>query len=63
MGGRFSQALSSRFGGRDDMAIPLMRGGIGPTLIPRPERMYLRFGTPIDTSTPLGIDTTDWSRR
>lgn len=57
--GRFSQALSSRFGGRDDMAIPLMRG-IGPTLIPRPERMYLRFGAPIDTSTPLGIDTADW---
>ncbi len=22
--------------------------------------MYLRFGTPIDTSTPLGIDTAEW---
>ena len=58
--GRFSQALTSRFSGRDDMAMPLMRG-IGPTLIPRPERMYLRFGTPIDTTTPLGIDAADWA--
>lgn len=58
--GRFSQALSSRFGGREDMAIPLMRG-IGPTLLPRPERMYLRFGAPIDTTTPLGIDGSEWA--
>ncbi|BBY57223.1 hypothetical protein MSAR_03590 [Mycolicibacterium sarraceniae] len=58
--GRFSQALSSRFGGRDDMAMPLLRG-IGPTLIPRPERMYLRFGTPIDTTTPVGIDAAGWA--
>jgi len=57
--GRFSQAMSSRFGGRDDMAIPLLRG-VGPTLIPRPERMYLRFGTPIDTCTPVGIDAAGW---
>jgi 1-acyl-sn-glycerol-3-phosphate acyltransferase len=58
--GRFSQALSSRVGGRDDMAIPLLRG-VGPTLIPRPERMYLRFGTPIDTTTPVGIDAAGWA--
>nr|WP_236147694.1 hypothetical protein [Mycolicibacterium sp. CH28] len=53
--GRFSQAVSKRFGGRDDMAMPLLRG-VGPTLIPRPERMYLRFGAPIDTTTPVGIE-------
>lgn len=58
--GRFSQAMSGRFGGRPDMAMPLMRG-IGPTLIPRPERMYLRFGKPIDTTTPLGIDAAGWA--
>jgi 1-acyl-sn-glycerol-3-phosphate acyltransferase len=58
--GRFSQAMSSRFGGRDDMALPLLRG-VGPTLIPRPERMYLRFGTPIDTTTPVGIDAAGWA--
>ncbi|WP_099252080.1 lysophospholipid acyltransferase family protein [Mycobacterium sp. shizuoka-1] len=58
--GRFSQAMSSRFSGRDDIAMPLLRG-IGPTLIPRPERMYLRFGTPIDTTTPVGIDAAGWA--
>jgi 1-acyl-sn-glycerol-3-phosphate acyltransferase len=49
----------SRINGRPDMALPLLRG-IGPTLIPRPQRMYLRFGAPIDTSRPLGIGTQDW---
>ncbi|MCX2934387.1 lysophospholipid acyltransferase family protein [Mycobacterium sp. CVI_P3] len=58
--GRFSQAVSSRLAGRDDMAIPLMRG-VGPTLIPRPERMYLRFGAPIDTTTPVGVDAAGWA--
>lgn len=58
--GRFSQAIGSRLGGRDDMAMPLVRG-VGPTLIPRPERMYLRFGAPIDTTTPVGIDSSGWA--
>lgn len=57
--GRFSEAVSRRFNGRPDMAMPLMRG-IGPTLIPRPQRMYLRFGSPIDTSRPLGVDQQQW---
>ncbi len=46
--GRLSSQLTTRLTGRSDMAIPLTRG-IGPTLIPRPQRMYLRFGEPIDT--------------
>jgi 1-acyl-sn-glycerol-3-phosphate acyltransferase len=49
----------SRISGRPDMAMPLLRG-IGPTLIPSPQRMYLRFGAPIDTSRPLGIGAQDW---
>jgi 1-acyl-sn-glycerol-3-phosphate acyltransferase len=57
--GRFSEALGRRLNGRADMAMPLMRG-IGPTLIPRPQRMYLRFGSPIDTSRPLGISADGW---
>jgi 1-acyl-sn-glycerol-3-phosphate acyltransferase len=57
--GRFSEALSRRLNGRPDMAMPLIRG-IGPTLIPRPQRMYLRFGSPIDTSRPLGVTEQDW---
>ncbi|MGB9225524.1 lysophospholipid acyltransferase family protein, partial [Mycobacterium sp.] len=38
--GRLSQAVSTRMTGEADMAMPPMRG-IGPTLIPRPQRMYL----------------------
>ena len=33
------------------MAMPLIRG-VGPTLIPRPRRMYLEFGEPISTTRP-----------
>jgi 1-acyl-sn-glycerol-3-phosphate acyltransferase len=57
--GRFSEALGRRLNGRPDMAMPLLRG-IGPTLIPRPQRMYLRFGAPIDTTRPLGISHDGW---
>ncbi len=32
-----------------DFVIPLVRG-IGPTLLPRPERFYFSFGEPIDTT-------------
>ncbi len=57
--GKLSEALSRRLNGRPDMAMPLLRG-IGPTLIPRPQRMYLRFGSPIDTSRPLGVSGEEW---
>ncbi|MCA2244826.1 acyltransferase family protein [Mycobacterium sp. WUMAC-067] len=56
---KFSAALTRRLNGRPDMAMPLVRG-IGPTLIPRPQRMYLRFGAPIDTTTPLGVENQQW---
>jgi hypothetical protein len=39
--------------------MPIMRG-IGPTLIPRPQRMYLRFGEPIDTTKPESVATENW---
>ncbi len=58
--GRLSQGLNERLSGRSDMAMPLMRG-IGPTLIPRPQRMYLRFGHPIDTATPDHAAEGEWS--
>lgn len=48
--GRFSNRLTTRLSGRADMAIPLVKG-VGPTLIPQPQRMYLRFGSPIDTAS------------
>jgi 1-acyl-sn-glycerol-3-phosphate acyltransferase len=42
-----------------EVNIPLIRG-VGPTLIPRPQRMYLRFGTPIDTRRPPGVAAAQW---
>lgn len=60
--GRLSQALAKALGAPDDMAMPLLHG-IGPTLIPRPQRMYLRFAEPIDTTRPAGVSAPDWADR
>jgi hypothetical protein len=38
-----------RAGGRWELVWPLVRG-VGPTMLPRPERFYFAFGTPISTS-------------
>jgi 1-acyl-sn-glycerol-3-phosphate acyltransferase len=57
--GRLSQRLTEKLSGRTDMAMPLMHG-IGPTLIPRPQRMYLRFAAPIDTTKPARISEEKW---
>ncbi|MFC5181110.1 lysophospholipid acyltransferase family protein [Actinomadura harenae] len=50
--------LGDRAKGRDDFMMPLARG-IGPTLVPRPERLYFRFGTPIDTTPWQGREHDD----
>ncbi|ORB28263.1 lysophospholipid acyltransferase family protein [Mycolicibacterium parafortuitum] len=57
--GRASSWLGERLGGRSDMAMPLVRG-IGPTLIPQPQRMYLRFGAPISSAEPTGTPRDTW---
>ncbi|MCH9666292.1 MAG: acyltransferase family protein [Actinomycetia bacterium] len=57
---RCSKAVARRFNGRPEMTMPLLRG-IGPTLIPRPQRMYLRFGAPIDTTRPRGVRERAWT--
>lgn len=57
--GRFSQGISEKLSGRTDMAMPLLHG-IGPTMIPRPQRMYLRFGAPIETTKPARISAAEW---
>jgi len=57
--GRLSQGLSEKLSGRTDMAMPLVHG-IGPTLIPRPQRMYLRFGAPIDATKPTRVSEAKW---
>lgn len=58
--GRFSQGIAKVLGAPGDMAMPLLHG-IGPTLIPRPQRMYLRFAEPIDTTKPAGVSAPDWA--
>lgn len=57
--GRATQWASHRLSGRTDAAMPPMRG-IGPTLIPRPRRMYLAFGRPIDTTRPDDVADDAW---
>jgi 1-acyl-sn-glycerol-3-phosphate acyltransferase len=56
---RLNQSISTKLTGKADMAMPLMRG-IGPTLIPRPQRMYLHFGEAIDTAKPAGASVENW---
>jgi 1-acyl-sn-glycerol-3-phosphate acyltransferase len=57
--GRLNLSLSERLSGRADMAMPLIRG-VGPTLIPRPQRMYLAFGKPISTTRPARTNAATW---
>ena len=58
--GRLSQKITERFSGRTDMAMPLMRG-VGPTLVPQPQRMYLRFGPPIATARRGRVAQQKWN--
>jgi 1-acyl-sn-glycerol-3-phosphate acyltransferase len=60
--GRATQWAGHRFSGRTDVVMPPMRG-IGPTLVPRPRRMYLSFGRPIATASPDGVDRDAWVAR
>lgn len=57
--GRLSLGLTKKLSGRSDFALPLMRG-LGPTLIPRPQRMYLRFADPIVTTKPARVSREKW---
>jgi 1-acyl-sn-glycerol-3-phosphate acyltransferase len=57
--GRLTLAVSAKLSGRTDTAMPLVRG-VGPTLIPRPQRMYLGFGEPIDTTKPKRTSVENW---
>lgn len=57
--GRLSMRITAALSGRSDMAPPVVRG-VGPTLIPRPKRMYLRFSAPIDTTKPENVSEEKW---
>jgi len=48
---RTSRGIGERVHGLSGVGTPLVRGA-GPTLIPRPRRMYLRFAQPIDATKP-----------
>ncbi|KMO73280.1 glycerol acyltransferase [Mycolicibacterium chubuense] len=56
---RMTRGLGERLHGVTGVGIPLMRG-IGPTMVPRPQRMYLRFGSPIDTTRPARTPAAQW---
>jgi hypothetical protein len=57
--GQLIQGLTEKLAGRTDMAFPLVHG-IGPTPIPRQQRMYLRFAAPIDTTKPARVSAEKW---
>lgn len=57
--GQLSLSAGEKLAGRSDMAPPLTLG-IGPTVIPRPQRMYLRFAPPIETAKPARISHDKW---
>jgi 1-acyl-sn-glycerol-3-phosphate acyltransferase len=57
--GRLSLSLTEKLFKRRDMALPLLHG-VGPTLIPRPQRMYLRFAAPIDTTNSARLSEQKW---
>ncbi len=57
--GRLGRLVSTHILRQPDVNIPLIRG-VGPTLIPRPQRMYLRFGTPISTIKPARLSAAKW---
>ncbi len=57
--GRLGRLVSKHVLRQPEVNIPLMRG-LGPTLIPRPQRMYLRFGTPISTVKPPRTSASAW---
>lgn len=56
---RMTRGVGERLHGVAGVGIPLIRG-LGPTLVPRPQRMYLGFGTPIDTKRPAGTTDAEW---
>jgi 1-acyl-sn-glycerol-3-phosphate acyltransferase len=48
------RVLTRRLTGRTDLGTLVIRG-LGPTLIPRPERFYFSFGTPVETKCWAGL--------
>ncbi|MGY4709631.1 lysophospholipid acyltransferase family protein [Mycolicibacterium sp. CBM1] len=58
--GRLNRTVSEKLSGKQDMVMTPLVLGWGPTLIPSPQRMYLRFGDPVDTTKPTGVSDDEW---
>lgn len=56
---QLNKKVSIWLGSDADLLLPLSRG-IGPTLLPRPQRLYARFSRPIDTTRPKGTPHDEW---
>ena len=48
--------MIKKLGIRKDLLVPIVKG-VGPTLIPRPQRFYVHFGKPILTDHFEGVDS------
>ena len=58
---RMTRGVGERLHGVRGVGIPLIRG-VGPTLVPRPQRMYLLFGPAITTARPAGGKAATWEK-
>ena len=58
--GRFGRWAGQRLTGRSDITMSPVRG-VGLTLIPKPQRMYLAFGQPIDTCRSPQTSVEAWT--
>lgn len=56
---RITRGIGERLHGMTGIGVPLVRG-LGPTLLPRPQRMYLRFGQPISATRPARQKSDVW---
>lgn len=56
---RVTRTFGQRLHGVSGVGVPVSRG-LGPTLLPRPQRMYLRFGQPISTTRPARVKAEKW---
>lgn len=58
--GRVGRWVGQRMTGRSDITMSPVRG-VGLTLIPKPQRMYLAFGQPIDTRRSPEMSVEAWT--
>lgn len=57
--GRVAAPVVERVTGISD-GVPAIMAGVGLTPVPFPQRLYLRFSPPIDTTNPEGLETDSW---